>query len=97
MGKVKPKVTEGVSSPGKKEVLGNSPWKVFQGSPRKGKGHLKPGQKPIKYYRCDGWGHGWSKYPTLENLNWRELVGALVLSTPGSPGSTPIQTPNQNP
>ena len=44
IGNVKPKVTEGVSSPRKKEVLGTSPWKGFQGSPRKGKGPLKPGQ-----------------------------------------------------
>ena len=34
---VKPKVVEGVSSPRKKEVLGNSPQKGIQGSPRKGK------------------------------------------------------------
>ena len=94
VGNVKPKVTEGVSSPRNKEVLGTSPQKVFQGSPRKGKGPLKPGQKPIKCYRCDGWGHGWRECPTLENLNWRELIGAVVSSTPGRPGSTPIQTPN---
>ena len=94
---VKLKVVEGVSSPRKKEVLKNSPQKRFQGSPRKWKGPLKPVQKPIKCYRCDGWGHGWRECPTLENLNWRELVGAIVSSTPGSPGSTPTPTPNQNP
>ena len=54
IGNVKPKVMEEVSSPRKKEVHGNSPQKGFQGSPRKGKGPLKPGQKPIKCYRCDG-------------------------------------------
>ena len=97
IGNVKPKVTEGVSSPRKKEMLGTSPWKGFQGSPRKGKRPLKPGQKLIKCYRCDGWGHGWRECPTLVNLNWRELVGVVVSSTPGSPGSTPIQTRNQNP
>ena len=58
IGNVKPKVTEGISSPRKKEILGTSPQKGFQGSPRKGKGPLKPGQKPIKCYRCRGWGHG---------------------------------------
>ena len=36
---VKPKVVEGVSSPRKKEVFGNSPWKWFEGSPKKGKDH----------------------------------------------------------
>ena len=36
VGNVKPKVTEGISSPRKKEVLGTSPQKGFQGSPRKG-------------------------------------------------------------
>ena len=30
-GNVKPKVTEGISSPRKKEVLGTSPWKGFLG------------------------------------------------------------------
>ena len=69
--KVKPKVVEEVYFPRKKEVLGNSPQKGFQGSPEKGKGPLKPGQKPIKCYRCDGWGHGWRECPTLENLHWR--------------------------
>ena len=93
----KPKVRGEVSSPKKKEVSGASPQKLFQGSPRKMKGHLKPGQKPMKCYRCDGWGHGWRECPTPENLNWRELVGAVVSSTPGSPGSIPIQNTNQNP
>ena len=93
IGNVK-KVAEGVSSRRKKEILGTSPWKGFQGSPRKGKGPLKLGQKPIMCSRCDGWGHGWRECPTLQNLNWRELVGAVVNSTPGY---TPIQTPNQNP
>ena len=37
VGNVKPKSVEGVSSPRKKEVLGNSPQKGFQGSPKKGK------------------------------------------------------------
>ena len=69
IGSVKPKLTEGVSSPRKKEVHGTSPWKVFQGSSRKGKGPLQPGQKPMKHYRCDGWGHRWTECPTPENLN----------------------------
>ena len=43
----------------------------FQGSPLKVKGVLKPWQKPIKCYRCDGWGHGWKECPTPENLKWR--------------------------
>ena len=47
VGSLKPKVTEGVSSSRKKELLGNSQI-GFQGSSRKGKGPLKPGQKPIK-------------------------------------------------
>ena len=32
----------------------------------------------------------------LENLSWRELVKAAVTSPSISPGSTPIQTLNQN-
>ena len=67
VGSSKPKVTGGVSSPRKKEVSGGSPWKPFQASPRKTKGPLKPGQKPIKCYHCDAWGHGWQECPTLEN------------------------------
>ena len=89
---VKLKDGEGVSSPKKKEVFGNSRKKAFQGSPWKGKGVSRPGQKPIKCYRCDGWGHEWKECPTLENLNWRELVGAVVSSNPESTGST--RTPN---
>ena len=96
MGNVTPKEGDGVSSLKKKEMFRNSPKKVFQGSPRKGKGVPKPGQKPIKCYRCDGWGHGWNECPTLENLNWRELVGAVVPSTPGSSGSILAPTPGQS-
>ena len=94
LGSNKLKLTGGVSSPRKKEVPGGSPEKPFQGSSRKTKGPLKPGQKPITCYHCDGWGHGWQECSTLENLNWRELVGAVVPSSPAIPGSTPIQTSN---
>ena len=93
IGGVKLKEGDGVSSPKKKEVFQNSPKKVFQGSPRKGKGISKPGKRPIKCYRCDGWGHGWKECPTLENLNWRELVGAVVPSTLEGSGSIPTLTP----
>ena len=96
VGNKTPKMSAGVSSPRKKEVSGGPPQKSLQGSSRKTKGPLKPGQKPIKYYRCDGSGHGWQECSTLENLNWRELVRAAVPSPPASPGSTPIQTSNQN-
>ena len=96
IGNVKSRAVEGISCPRKKEVLKKSPQKGLQGSPKKGKGPLKLGQKPIKCYRCDGWGHGWRECPTLENLNWRELVGVVVSSTPGSPGFIPTPTPNQN-
>ena len=44
VGNVKLKEGEGVSSPKKKEVFRNSPKKVFQGSPRKGKGISKQGK-----------------------------------------------------
>ena len=69
IGNVKSKAVEGISSPRKKEMLKNSPQKGIQGSPKKGKGPLISGQKPIKHYNCDGWGHGWRECPTLENLN----------------------------
>ena len=93
MGSVRPKEGDGISSPKKKEMFQNSPKKAFQGSPRKGKGVLKPGQKPIKCYRCDGWGHGWKECPTLENLKWRELVGAVGPPIPESTGSILALTP----
>ena len=96
MGNVRPKEGDGISSPKKKEMFQNSPKKVFQGSPRKGKGVPRSRQKPIKCYRCDGWGHGWKGCPTQENLNWRELLGAVVTSTPGSSGSTLVPTPGQS-
>ena len=92
VGNLKIKGGEGVSSPKKKEVFQNSPKKTFQGSPKKGKGISKPGQRTIKCYRCDGWGHGWIECPTLENLKSRELVGAVGFSNPEDTGLTP--TPN---
>ena len=50
-------------------------------------------QKPIKCYRCDGWGHGWKECLTLENLKWRELVGAVASSNPKRTGLAPIPNP----
>ena len=96
IGAVKAKGREGVPSPRKKELVGSSPQKRMQGSPRKGKISLRLGQKPLQCFRCEGWDHGWHECLTPENFNWRELMGAGVLSTPGSPGSTPTQTQNQN-
>ena len=94
IGSVKSKGREGVSSPRKNELFGNSLQKGIQRSPKKGKVPLRLGQKPLQCFQCEGWGHGWQECPTLENLNWRELVGAVVPSSPGSPGSTPTQTLN---
>ena len=66
VGNIKPKMGGGAPSPRKKEVFSNSPWKPPPGSPRRPKepgtavtGPYRPGQKPIKWYCCDGWGHGW--------------------------------------
>ena len=95
VGNVKMEGGEGVLSPKKKEMFQGSPKKAFQGSPQKGKGVLKPGQKPIKCYRWDGWSYGWKNCLTLENLKWRELVGAVASSNPESTGLAPI--PNQGP
>ena len=47
IGTVKTKGREGISSPRKKELLGSSPQKRMQGSPKKGKISLRPGQKPL--------------------------------------------------
>ena len=96
IGTVKAKGKEGISSSRKKELLGSSPQKRMQGSPKKGKISLRPGQKPLHCFRCEGSGHGWHECLTLENFNWRELMGAGVLSMLGSPGSTPTQTQSQN-
>ena len=96
IGTVKAKGREGIPSPRKKELVGSSTQKRMQRSPKKGKISLRPGQKLLQCFRCEGWGHGWCKCTTLENFNWRDLVAAGVLSTPGSPGSTPTQTQNQN-
>ena len=87
IGTVKTKGREGIPSPRKKDLLGSSPQKGMQGSPKKGKISLRPGQKPLQCFRCEGWGHGWHEGLTPENFNWTELMGAGVLLTPGSPGS----------
>ena len=59
VGSMKPKGREGVSSPRKKGLFWNLPQKGLQGLPKRGKISLKPGQKPIQCYQCEGWGHGW--------------------------------------
>ena len=96
IGTGKTKGREGISSPRKKELLGKSPQYRMQGSPKKGKISLRPGQKPLQCFRCEGSGHGWHECLTLENFNWRELMGAGVLSMPGSPGSAPTQSQSHN-
>ena len=96
IGTGKMKGREGISSPRKKELLGSSPQKRMQGSSKKGKISLRPDQKPLQCFRYEGWGHGWCECLTLENFNWRELMGAGVLSMSGSPGSTPTQTQSQS-
>ena len=96
VGPGKAKGREGISSPRKKELLGNSPQKRMQGSAKKGKTSLRPGQKPPQCLRCEGWGHGLHECLIPENFNWRELMGAGVLSVPGNPGSTPTQTQSQS-
>ena len=96
VGPGKAKGREGISSPKKKELLGNSPQKRMQWSPKKGKISLRPGQKPLQCFRCEGWGHGWCECLTPENFNWRELMGAGVLSTSGNPGSAPTQTQSKS-
>ena len=58
IGSMKSKGREGVSSPRKKELFGNSPQKGIQGSPKKGKISLRPGKKPLQCFQCEGWGHG---------------------------------------
>ena len=52
---VKLKGREGVSSPRKKELFGNSPQKGIQGSPKKGKISLRPDQKPLQCFQCEVW------------------------------------------
>ena len=93
VGNVKLKEGEGVQSSKKREAFRGSPKKAFQGSPQKGKGISKPGQKPIKCYRCNGWGHRWKECTTLENLKWKELVGAVVSLNLENTGSTPNSQP----
>ena len=96
IGTGKTKGREGISSPRRKELLESSPQKRMQGSPKKGKISLRPGQKPLQCFKCEGWGHGWHECLTPENFNWRELMGAGVLSVPGNPGSAPTQTQSQS-
>ena len=50
IGTVKAKGREGVPSPRKKELLGSSPQKRMQGSPKNGKISLRPGQKPLQCF-----------------------------------------------
>ena len=53
IGTGKTKGREGISSP-RKELLRSSPQKRMQGSPKKGKISLRPGQKPLQCFRCEG-------------------------------------------
>ena len=48
----KTKGREEISSPRKKELLGSSSQKRMQGSCKKSKISLKPGQKPLQCFRC---------------------------------------------
>ena len=71
------------------------PKESLSGITSEGEGSFEAWAEAIKCYRCDGWGHGWKECLTLENLKWRELVGAVASSNPESTGLAPI--PNQGP
>ena len=80
VGNIKPKKGNGPPPQGKRKclviLLGN-PLKVSPEDPRGLE--LVPQvlldlAKPMKCYCCDGWGDSWHECPTLEILNWRELI-----------------------
>ena len=75
IGTGKRKGREGISSP-RKELLGSSPQKRMQGSPKKGKISLRPGQKPLQCFRCEGWGHGRHECLTPENFQLERTDGS---------------------
>ena len=83
IGTEKIKGREGTSSPRKKELLG-IPHKI------KYRGHLRKARYPshqvknlFSVFDVRVGVHGWCECRTPENFNWRELMGAGVLSTPG--------------
>ena len=42
-------------------------------------GPFNKGKKPIRCWRCGGWGHTSRECPTQGNLNWKELNGSKDL------------------
>ena len=44
-------------------------------------GPFHKGKKPVRCWRCGGWGHISRECPTQGNLNWKELNGSKDLPT----------------
>ena len=47
------------------------------------------GKKPLKCYKCGGWGHVIWEYSTLTNVNWEELNQVKPATVEINPESKP--------
>ena len=80
--------TETKSTP-PKGVISKSTPKKSNGAGMSSAGPFQKGKKPIRCWRCGGWGHTSHECPTQGNMNWKELSGSKDLPAP------PKQDPKQ--
>ena len=51
----------------------DDPRKTTKGPNTSSAGLFRPDQKPMKCYKCKGWGHGWRECVTKGNVNWERV------------------------
>ena len=64
------------------------PRKQTKGPATNSAGSFRPDQKPMQYYKCEGWGHRWHECATKGNVDLGRVHG--------EPAPTEYQIPNTN-
>ena len=63
----------------------DDPKKTTKGPHTSSAGPLRPDQKPMQCYKCEGWGHRWRECVTTGNVDWGRVHGDPVPTVQDAP------------